>query len=95
MIEEVLEFSAWLMTAAMMISLAVWFCGSAMTGVIEIRQRRHQNSRRNAFLKENARLKQMLADVEQENAHLRKQLYYSDSGRNRRRRSYDVSHHAA
>jgi hypothetical protein len=92
-IEGVFGFSAWLLTAAMSIGFAVWFCSSIVAGLIKIR-RRHQTARHDALSKEKVRLKRLLADAEQQTAYFRKQLYYSDSGR-ARRRSYDVRHLAA
>ena len=68
--EEVLELSAFVMMMLCIISLALWFCCSAIVSIIKTR-RRLKSSRYDALLKENERLRKFLSEVEEENSHLR------------------------
>ena len=68
--EEVLELSAFVMMMLCIISLALWFCCSAIASIIKTR-RRLKSSRYDALLKENERLRKFLSEVEEENSHLR------------------------
>jgi hypothetical protein len=73
--EEVLGFCALVLTMLMMLGITVWFCCSAVECVIKTR-RGLKKPRYSTLLRENERLKSILADVAQEHHlkehHLRK-----------------------
>ena len=89
MIEEVLGFCALVLTAVGLVSLSVWFCCSIIERIAKMR-RRLKNSRYNALLKENERLRSFLAYGE-ENSCLREVDYHQHIPR----RSNKVRHSAA
>ncbi len=68
--EDVLGFCALILTMLMMLGITVWFCCSAVECVIKTR-RGLKKPRYSTLLRENERLKSILADVAQEH-HLRK-----------------------
>jgi hypothetical protein len=88
-IEEVLGFCALVLTVVGLVSLSIWFCCSIVERIVKMR-RRLKNSRYNALLKENERLRSFLVDVE-ENSYLR-EVYYSQYAL---RKSNKVRHNAA
>jgi hypothetical protein len=88
-IEEVLGFCALVLTVVGLTSLSVWFCCSIVERIVKVR-RRLKNSRYNALLKENERLRSFLADGE-ENSCLREVDYHQHIPR----RSNEVRHSAA
>jgi hypothetical protein len=88
-IEEVLGLCALVLTVVGLISLSVWFCCSIVERIVKVR-RRLKNSRYNALLKENERLRSFLADGE-ENSCLREVDYHQHIPR----RSNKVRHSAA
>jgi hypothetical protein len=88
-IEEVLGFCALVLTVVGLVSLSIWFCCSIVESIVKMR-RRLKNSRYNALLKENERLRSFLVDVE-ENSYLR-EVYYSQYAP---RKSNKVRHNAA
>ncbi len=71
--EDVLGFFALVLTMLMTLSVVVWFCCSIVGSVVKTR-RRLENSRYNALLRENKRLKSFLTEAEEENSHLRSRL---------------------
>jgi hypothetical protein len=73
--EDVLGFCALVLTMLMMLGITVWFCCSAVECVIKTR-RGLKKPRYSTLLRENERLKSILADVAQEH-HLRK-IYRSE-----------------
>ncbi len=89
MIEEVLGFCALVLTVVGLASLSIWFCCSIVERIVKMR-RRLKNSRYNTLLKENERLRNFLADVE-ENSYLR-EVHYSQYVP---RKSNKVRHNAA
>lgn len=89
MIDEVLGFCALVLTVVGLVSLSIWFCCSIVERIVKMR-RRLKNSRYNALLKENERLRNFLADVE-ENSYLR-EVHYSQYAP---RESNKVRHNAA
>ncbi len=95
MIEEVLGFCTVVLSVAGLVSLSVWFCCSAVERIVKLR-RRLKNSRYNALLKENERLKGFLADVE-ESSFPRKVHYPQRTPRPQRtrRKSTKAKHSAA
>lgn len=68
--EEVLGFWALVLTMAMSLVIVVWFCCSIVVGLLKVGQR-HKKVRYKALLRENQRLKQLLADTAKEH-HFRK-----------------------
>ncbi|MBV9454327.1 MAG: hypothetical protein JOZ19_09450 [Rubrobacter sp.] len=74
--EDTLGFYALVLTMLSTISIAVWFCCSIVQNIVTTRQRL-RSLRYNTLLKENERLKSILADAEEENLLLRK-LYNSE-----------------
>jgi hypothetical protein len=72
--EEVLDLSAFVMMMLCIMSLALWFCCSAIVSIIKTR-RRLKSSRYDVLLKENERLRKFLSEVEEENSHLR-EVYF-------------------
>lgn len=73
---DVLSFCGVVLTMLMVLGVAVWLCCSIVESIIKLR-RRLKNSRYDTLLKNNERLKSLLADVEEENACL-KSVYYFD-----------------
>ena len=71
--EDVLGFCALVLTMLMTLSVVVWFCCSIVGSVTKTR-RWLKNSRYNAVLRENKRLKSLLTETEEENSHLRSRL---------------------
>ncbi len=63
--EDILGFCALLLTVLMMLGVSVWFCCSIVESIIKMRQR-HRKLRYKALLRENERLKSLLADTAQE-----------------------------
>ena len=72
--EEVLDLSAFVMMMLCIMSLALWFCCSAIVSIIKTKKRL-KSSRYDALLKENERLRKFLSEVEEENSHLR-EVYF-------------------
>ena len=68
--EEVLGFWALVLTMLMSLAIVVWLCCSITDGLLKRRQR-HKKLRYQALLRENQRLKRLLADSAKEH-HLRK-----------------------
>jgi len=63
--EEVLGSYALVLTMLMSLAIVVWFCWSIAQSIIKIRQR-HRKLRYKAILRENKRLKSLLADAAKE-----------------------------
>ena len=74
--EELLGFFVLLMTILGLISLAAWFFGSAVMSLAKTR-RGLADRRYGAFIKENERLRSLLAEAEEDNARLRELHGYS------------------
>ena len=74
--EDVLGFGIWVLMALMMISLALWLARSIAENVIKMKRRIHRPNHDAALLRENERLRESLADAQEENDYLRK-LYRS------------------
>lgn len=68
--EAVLGFGALVMTMLGLLGVAVWFCCSIVRNIVGTR-RRLKNSRYEALLEENERLKGYLVDLVEENSRLR------------------------
>jgi Na+/melibiose symporter-like transporter len=68
--EEVLGFWALVLTMSMSFVIVVWLCCSIVDSLLKMR-RRHKKVRYKALLRENQRLKQLLADTAKEH-HFRK-----------------------
>jgi hypothetical protein len=68
--EEVLGFWALVLTISMSLAIVVWLCCSAADSLLKMRQR-HKKLRYKALLRENQRLKYLLADTAKEH-HFRK-----------------------
>jgi len=71
LVEDMLGFGVSILMTLMLVSLAVWFAGSAMVHLTKI-GRRIQRPNHNALLRENERLRNSLTDARQENDYLRK-----------------------
>jgi len=71
MVEGMLGFGISILTALMLVSLAVWFACSIVMHVAQMRRRIHRPNHE-ALLRENERLRNSLADARQENDYLRK-----------------------
>ena len=87
MIENALGLCAALLTMLMVLGLVVWFCCFVAENIVTTR-RRLNDSKYEALLRENRRLKGFLADVAKEDPRLRSRLgraYYP--GRTRRGRN--------
>jgi hypothetical protein len=69
-VEVVLGVGALVMTILGLLGVAVWFCCSIVGNLVGTR-RRLKDSRYEAFLGENERLKGFLADLAEENSRLR------------------------
>ncbi len=84
--DVVLGFGAWILTILLTISLAVWFACSIVENATKT-GRRIRRSNYEALLRENERLRNSLANAQEENVYLRK-LYRGlpsrakDEGRN-------------
>lgn len=74
--EDILGFCVMVVTMLGIISITVWFCCSIVQNIVTVRWR-VRSLRYNALLKENERLKNFLADAEEEN-HLLRKLYNSE-----------------
>lgn len=74
--EDMLGFCVMVVTMLGIISITVWFCCSIVQNIVTVTWR-VRSLRYNALLKENERLKNCLADAEEENLLLRK-LYNSE-----------------
>ena len=68
--EDVLGVGALVMTMLGLLGVAVWFCCSIVGNIVGTR-RRLKDSRYEAILGENKRLKGILADLTEENSRLR------------------------
>lgn len=75
--EDVLGFGALVMTMLGLLGVAVWFCCSIVRNIMGTR-RRLKDSRYEALLGENERLKGFLADLAEENSRLRS-IYLRDA----------------
>ena len=72
--EDVLGLVVWILMMLIMINLGVWFARSIVENIAKTwRQRRRSNY--DALLRENERLRDSLADAQEENDYLRK-LYH-------------------
>jgi cell shape-determining protein MreC len=80
--EETLGFLALLVTALGLVSLAAWFFSSAVLNLASTRRVLNDEPRYGDLLKENERLRSLLAQAEEDNACLRELHGYS--GRLRR-----------
>jgi Na+-transporting methylmalonyl-CoA/oxaloacetate decarboxylase gamma subunit len=83
MMESVLGFCALVLTMLMLLGLVVWFCCSIAENIMKMR-RQLKNSKYSTLLRENERLKGLLAVVAKENPHLRARLrraYHSERTR--------------
>jgi hypothetical protein len=69
-VEDVLGVGALVMTMLGLLGVAVWFCCSIVGNIMGTR-RRLKDSRYEALLGENERLKGFLADLAEENSRLR------------------------
>jgi hypothetical protein len=69
-VEDVLGVGALVMTMVGLLGVAVWFCCSIAGNIVGTR-RRLKDSRYEALLGENKRLKGFLADLAEENSRLR------------------------
>jgi hypothetical protein len=69
-VEDVLGIGALVMTILGLLGVAVWFCRSIVGNIVGTR-RRLKDSRYEALLGENERLKGFLADLAEENSRLR------------------------
>ena len=69
-VEDVLGVGALVMTMLDFLGVAVWFCCSMVGNIVGTR-RRLKDSRHEALLGDNERLKGFLADLEEENTRLR------------------------
>jgi cell division protein FtsB len=74
--DVVLGFGVRILMALMVVSLAVWFACSIVQNVIKV-SRRIRRPKHDSLLRENERLRDSLADAQQENDYLRK-LYRND-----------------
>jgi Na+-transporting methylmalonyl-CoA/oxaloacetate decarboxylase gamma subunit len=63
--EDVLGYYALVLTMLMLLALVVWFCCSIVVSFLKMRQRQ-KNLRYKALLRENLRLKSLLADTAKE-----------------------------
>ena len=63
--EELLGFWALVLTISMSLAIVVWLCCSAADSLLKMRQR-HKKLRYKALLRENQRLKHLLADAAKE-----------------------------
>jgi Na+-transporting methylmalonyl-CoA/oxaloacetate decarboxylase gamma subunit len=63
--EDVLGSYALVLTMLMLLALVVWFCCSIVVSFLKMRQRQ-KNLRYKALLRENLRLKSLLADTAKE-----------------------------
>jgi len=72
--EEMLGFCVLVLTMVGLVGVAVWLCCSIAEGITRTR-RRLKDSRYDALSRENERLKGFLAEVEEENSHLREVCY--------------------
>ena len=77
MMEDVLGFCVLVLTIVGLLGVAVWLCCSILERLVKTR-RRIKNLRYDALLRENKRLKGFLADIEEENAHLIREIYHSE-----------------
>jgi hypothetical protein len=68
--EDVLGSYALVLTMLMSLAIVVWFCCSIAASLLKMRQR-HKKLRYKALLRENQRLKHLLADTAKEH-HFRK-----------------------
>jgi hypothetical protein len=75
-IEDVFSFGIWVLMMLMMISLALWLARSIMENVIKMGRRIRRPNYDAALLRENERLRDSLAEAQEENDYLRK-LYRS------------------
>jgi len=64
-IEEVLGSYALVLTMLMSLAIVAWFCWSIAASIMKMRQR-HRKLRYKALLRENKRLKRLLADAARE-----------------------------
>jgi hypothetical protein len=83
-VEQTLGFLALLVTALGLVSLAAWFFCSTMLSFAKTRRGLADAPRYNTLLEENERLRNFLAEAEEDNACLREMHGYS--GRLRRER---------
>ena len=63
--EEVLGFWALVLTVLMSLAIVTWFCCSIAQSIMKMRQR-HKKHKYKALLRENQRLKSLLADTAKE-----------------------------
>jgi hypothetical protein len=75
-VEDVLSFGVWVLMVLMTISLALWLARSVVENVIKMGRRIRRPNYDVALLRENERLRDSLADAQEENDYLRK-LYRS------------------
>lgn len=80
--EDVLGFCVLVLTMVGLLGIAVWLGCSILERLVKTRWHL-KNPRYDFLLRENKRLKGFLADVEEENAHLIKEIYYSERIRRR------------
>jgi hypothetical protein len=73
-IENLLGFCALVLMMLMLLSLAVWFCCSVVEHIRKMRRQRKKYVTYAALLRENQRLKDLVAVVVKENPHLRARL---------------------
>jgi hypothetical protein len=74
--EDVLSFCAWIMAVSMLVGVFVWFCCSIVERLMKMR-RGLKSPGYHALLKQNERLKRLLAAAAEENVRLRKG-YHTD-----------------
>ena len=89
--EDVLGFCVLVLTMVGLLGIAVWLCCSILEMLVKTRWHL-KNPRYDVLLRENKRLRGFLADVEEENAHLIREIYLSERIR---RREGDVGRNAA
>jgi hypothetical protein len=65
MMEDLLGFYALVLTMLMSLAIIVWFCCSIADSLLKMRQR-HKKLKYKALLRENQRLKSLLADTARE-----------------------------
>ena len=75
-VEDVLSFGIWVLMVLMVTSLALWLARSIVENVIRMGRRIRRPNYDVALLRENERLRDSLADAQEENDYLRK-LYRS------------------
>lgn len=80
MMEDVLGFCASVLMLGGLFGITAWLCCSIVEVIVKTK-RRLKNSRYDALLKENERLRGFLADAEWENSRLRGMYYFERTHR--------------